>query len=70
LEFDVQQHVKTYCESVGLVYSTSVWDATSAKEIASLHPEFIKKYRQPIIIMKCSSGYVKITMAKFIFLQA
>jgi N-acetylneuraminate synthase len=41
-EFDVQQHVKTYCESVGLVYSTSVWDATSAKEIASLHPELLK----------------------------
>lgn len=44
LEFDVQQHaeLKAYCEEIGIVYSTSVWDTTSAKEIASLHPEFIK----------------------------
>lgn len=44
LEFDVYQHqeLKDYCESVGITYSTSVWDTTSAKEIASLHPEFIK----------------------------
>lgn len=44
LEFDVNQHreLKTYCESIGITYSTSVWDVTSAKEIASLEPEFIK----------------------------
>ena len=44
LEFDVQQHqeLKTYCEEIGITYSTSVWDVTSAKEIASLNPEFIK----------------------------
>ena len=44
LEFDVNQHaeLKQYCESIGITYSTSVWDTTSAKEIASLHPEFIK----------------------------
>ncbi|WP_044399000.1 N-acetylneuraminate synthase family protein [Lacinutrix sp. Hel_I_90] len=44
LEFDVTQHqeLKDYCEEIGLVYSTSVWDLSSAKEIASLHPEFIK----------------------------
>ena len=44
LEFDVQQHaeLKAYCEEIGIVYSTSVWDTTSAKEIASLDPEFIK----------------------------
>lgn len=44
LEFDVEQHreLKQYCEEVGIVYSTSVWDLTSAKEIASLKPEFIK----------------------------
>jgi sialic acid synthase len=44
LEFDVHQHaeLKDYCESMGIVYSTSVWDTTSAKEIASLNPEFIK----------------------------
>lgn len=44
LEFDVNQHkeLKDYCEEIGLTYSTSVWDVTSAKEIASLQPEFIK----------------------------
>jgi len=44
LEFDVDQHreLKNYCEDIGITYSTSVWDVTSAKEIASLNPEFIK----------------------------
>ena len=44
LEFTVNQHeiLKAYCEEKGIVYSTSVWDLTSAKEIASLKPEFIK----------------------------
>lgn len=44
LEFDKAQHqeLKSYCEELGIVYSTSVWDITSAKEIASLNPEFIK----------------------------
>lgn len=44
LEFDVAQHqeLKDFCEEIGIVYSTSVWDTTSAKEIASLNPEFIK----------------------------
>ena len=44
LEFDVAQHkkLKEYCEEIGITYSTSVWDLTSAKEIASINPEFIK----------------------------
>ena len=44
LEFDVNQHkeLKEYAESLGLIYSTSVWDTTSAKEITSLNPELIK----------------------------
>ena len=44
LEFDVAQHqeLKDFCESIGIDYSTSVWDLTSAKEIASLQPKFIK----------------------------
>ncbi|MFD0989553.1 N-acetylneuraminate synthase family protein [Mariniflexile jejuense] len=44
LEFDVNQHkeLKNYCEEIGITYSTSVWDLTSAKEITSLQPEFIK----------------------------
>lgn len=44
LEFDLIQHeeLKEYCEEIGVIYSTSVWDLSSAKEIASLKPQFIK----------------------------
>ncbi len=44
LEFTLDQHrqLKEWCEEVGITYATSVWDMTSAKEIASLNPEFIK----------------------------
>ena len=44
LEFSLDQHrqLKAYCEEMDVIYSTSVWDLTSAKEIASLKPEFIK----------------------------
>jgi len=44
LEFSVDQHreLKSSCESMGLMYSTSVWDNQSAREIISLHPESIK----------------------------
>ena len=44
LEFDVEQHaqLKKWCEDAGIIYSTSVWDMTSAKEITSLKPKFIK----------------------------
>jgi N-acetylneuraminate synthase len=44
LEFDVAQHqeLKNYCEEVGVTYSASVWETISAKEIASLNPDFIK----------------------------
>ena len=44
LEFDLDQHnqLKKWCEEAGIIYSTSVWDLTSAKEIASLNPKFIK----------------------------
>ncbi|SDZ74792.1 N-acetylneuraminate synthase family protein [Nitrosospira multiformis] len=44
LEFDVNQHrlLQKWCEEFGIGYSTSVWDLTSAKEIADLNPEFIK----------------------------
>lgn len=53
LEFDVKQHaeLKAYCEEIGIVYATSVWDTTSAKEIASLHPEYIK------IPSACNNNY-------------
>jgi N-acetylneuraminate synthase len=44
LEFTADQHaqLKSWCEELGLTYSTSVWDLTSAKEIATLNPKFIK----------------------------
>lgn len=44
LEFNVAQHqeLKDYCEEIGITYSTSVWETTSAKEIASINPDFIK----------------------------
>lgn len=44
LEFNVDQHaqLKEWCDEAGIIYSSSVWDMTSAKEIASLKPEFIK----------------------------
>lgn len=44
LELTVDQHaqLKCWCEELGITYATSVWDLTSAKEIASLKPAFIK----------------------------
>jgi len=44
LEFSVEQHLelKGHCEREGLVYSCSVWDLASAREIAELNPQFIK----------------------------
>jgi N-acetylneuraminate synthase len=44
LEFNLEQHreLKKYSEKFGLIYSSSVWDMTSAKEIASLNPKMIK----------------------------
>lgn len=44
LEFSPEQHqeLKSFCENLGIEYCTSVWDVTSAKEIAALNPGFIK----------------------------
>lgn len=44
LEFTVDQHkeLKECCEQMKITYSTSVWDLTSAKEIAGLNPQFLK----------------------------
>ncbi len=57
LEFDIAQHaiLKQYCEEIGIVYSTSVWDTTSAKEIATLQPAFIK------IPSACNNNYEMLT---------
>jgi len=44
LEFDANQHaqLKDWCEEEGLIYSTSTWDTTAAKEIITLKPKLIK----------------------------
>ncbi|MGE7110298.1 N-acetylneuraminate synthase family protein [Lysinibacillus sp. NPDC047702] len=44
LELSLEQNkeLKRYCEELGIIYSTSVWDLTSAKEITSLNPKLIK----------------------------
>lgn len=44
LEFSIDQHkeLKEFCDSIGITYSSSVWDLSSAIEIASLKPKFIK----------------------------
>lgn len=44
LEFSLEQHseLKEFCEEIGVIYSSSVWDLSSAKDIASLKPSFIK----------------------------
>lgn len=44
LEFSMEQHkeLKKYAESIGIEYSTSVWDIISAKEIIEVNPILIK----------------------------
>ena len=44
LEFDLEQHrrLREWCREAGIGYATSVWDMTSARQIASLEPPYIK----------------------------
>ena len=44
LEFTLEQHkeILDLCRKNNVEYSTSVWDVTSAKEICTLNPSFIK----------------------------
>jgi sialic acid synthase len=44
LEFNLDQNkeLKLYCDSINMVFSTSVWDETSAKEMITLKPDFLK----------------------------
>ncbi len=44
LEFDTDQHKELIdeCAANGIAYSTSVWDLTSAKEMAALNPPLLK----------------------------
>lgn len=53
LEFSIDQHreLRDYCDDIGIEYSTSVWDLTSAMEIADLNPKLIK------IPSACNNNY-------------
>lgn len=53
LEFTVEEHaqLKKWCEEYNITYSSSVWDMTSAKEIVSINPKFIK------IPSACNNNY-------------
>ena len=44
LEFNKDQHkqLQNWCKEYSVEYSTSVWDKTSATEIAALQPKMIK----------------------------
>ena len=44
VELPIEDHyaLKQYCDEIGIEYSTSVWDMTSAKEIVELNPKLIK----------------------------
>ena len=42
LSMDDHRQIASYCTSVGLRYSTSVWDLISLKNILELQPELIK----------------------------
>jgi sialic acid synthase len=44
LELSLNQIVelKSYCENIGIEYSTSVWEVNSARMISQLNPKFIK----------------------------
>lgn len=44
LELDLEGHreLQAHCKSIGIEYSSSVWDTTSAKDIIQLNPTLIK----------------------------
>ena len=44
LEFSKNEHYELldFCNSIDIIYSTSVWDVTSAKEICEINPKLIK----------------------------
>lgn len=44
LELSIEDHavLKSFCESSGIGYASSVWDPISAREIIGLNPDFIK----------------------------
>ena len=44
LELNINQHqlLKSFCEEIDIEYSTSTWDVTSANQIVTMNPKFIK----------------------------
>jgi len=42
LSIDDHRELQVHCEKIGIEYSCSVWDTTSAREIVSLNPKLIK----------------------------
>lgn len=64
LEFTIEQHrqLKAWCDACNIVYSSSVWDLTSAKEIVSLNQKY---HRQLTITTSCSNGCVIILKGRF-----
>ena len=44
LEFNIDQHkeLQDFCSTIGIEYTSSVWEIDSAKEISELNPLFIK----------------------------
>tara|TARA_A100001015_G_C14925474_1_gene686135 strand:+ start:447 stop:1328 length:882 start_codon:yes stop_codon:yes gene_type:complete len=60
LEFNYHQHLelKEYCDSIDIIYSTSVWDMTSAKEMISLEPKFLK------VPSACNNNYEMLTLLR------
>lgn len=44
LELDISSHekMKNVCQKMGKSYACSVWDVTSAKEVISIYPDYIK----------------------------
>lgn len=60
LEFSAEQHaeLKRYAESIGIDYSTSVWDTASAAEIIPLNPILIK------VPSACNNHYEMLKMLR------
>lgn len=71
LEFTAKEHgeLKDFCEKNSIGYATSVWDITSAKEIAALNPDFIKipsacnnNFEMLEYLIKYYKGYIQISL--------
>lgn len=71
LEFTAKQHgeLKDFCEKNSIGYATSVWDITSAKEIAALNPDFIKipsacnnNFEMLEYLIKQYKGFIQISL--------